>query len=169
MTPLPAALGGDRLVAWRLDRLEFAVTWDSGEGAFQFGGRWNSAGVRAVYAALDPSTAIVEVAVHKGFRVLDTVPHILTALEVLDAKDVFVVTPADIPNPNWLRPTFPSAGQQAFGDELVSLHKFVVLPSAVSTHSWNLVFNPAMAAGAYTLNLQERFALDPRLHPPSTR
>ena len=81
MTPLPPALGGPAdLVAWRLDSLRFAESWDSGEGAFQAGGRWNSRGVRAVYCALDPATAILEVAVHKGFRVLDTVPHVLTAL-----------------------------------------------------------------------------------------
>ena len=74
MTPLPAQLGGGELVAWRLDKEEFAPTWDNGEGAYRAGGRWNSIGVRAVYCAIDPATAILEVAVHKGFIVLDTVP-----------------------------------------------------------------------------------------------
>jgi hypothetical protein len=35
----------------------------------------------------------------------------------------------------------------------------------VSIYSWNLIFVNSMAAGAYALNFQERFALDPRLHP----
>ena len=52
MTPLPAALGGGEVVAWRLDDARFAATWDSGEGAYLLGGRWNSPGVRAVYCAL---------------------------------------------------------------------------------------------------------------------
>ncbi|TIQ24785.1 MAG: RES domain-containing protein, partial [Mesorhizobium sp.] len=66
MTPLPAALGGSDLVGWCLDQAAFAPTWDSGEGAYRVGGRWNSRGVRAVYCSIDPSTAILEVAVHKG-------------------------------------------------------------------------------------------------------
>ncbi len=166
MTPLPAPLGGGELVAWRLDHAAFAPTWDSGEGAYRVGGRWNGEGVRAVYCAIDPATAILEVAVHKGFKALDTVPHVLTALTITDPSGAHVVTPADVPNPNWLRPGIPSAGQQAFGDALLAAHKFVVIPSAVSTHSWNLIFVGAAAAGAYALRGQERFALDTRLHPP---
>ncbi|TIP80207.1 MAG: RES domain-containing protein, partial [Mesorhizobium sp.] len=41
MTPLPAALGGSDLVGWCLDQAAFAPTWDSGEGAYRVGGRWN--------------------------------------------------------------------------------------------------------------------------------
>ena len=169
MTPLPAALGGRDLVAWRLDQREFATTWDSGEGAFRVGGRWNSRGVRAVYCAIDPATAILEVAVHKGFRALDIVPHVLTALTVTDTASVHVVDPRDVPNPNWLRPGIPGAGQQEFGDALLARHRFVAIPSTVSTHSWNLLFIGAVAAGAYAVRMQEPFALDTRLHPPATR
>lgn len=166
MTPLPAPLGGRELVAWRLDQAIFAATWDSGEGAYRVGGRWNSKGVRAVYCSIDPATAILEVAVHKGFKALDTVPHVLTAIDV-DPASVFIVRPASVPNPNWLRPGIPSAGQQAFGDDLLSKHKFVLMPSAVSTASWNLIFVGSKAAGAYTVRSQETFALDTRLHPPT--
>ena len=48
MTPLPAALGGAELVAWRLDNERHKAGWDSGEGAYRAGGRWNGKGVRAV-------------------------------------------------------------------------------------------------------------------------
>lgn len=165
MTPLPAPLGGDALVAWRLDRATFASTWDSGEGAYRWGGRWNSRGVRAVYASIDPATAILEVAVHKGFKALDTVPHVLSAMTIAEASRVRVVEPAAVPDADWLRPGIPSAGQQAFGDTLLRRHPFVVIPSAVSGHSWNLLFVAASAAGAYALRSQEPFTLDPRLHP----
>uniref|UniRef100_UPI003101A90B RES family NAD+ phosphorylase n=1 Tax=Neorhizobium sp. EC2-8 TaxID=3129230 RepID=UPI003101A90B len=166
MTLLPIALGGTELVAWRLDQSGFAPTWDSGEGAYRVGGRWNSKGVRAVYCSLDPSTAILEVAVHKGFRALDTVPHVLTAAVITDSSSVYVVDPASIPNRNWLRPGIPSAGQQLYGDELLRQHRFVAIPSAVSTQSWNLIFVGSLAAGSYSLKFQEAFALDTRLHPP---
>jgi RES domain-containing protein len=93
LTPLPPLLGGIELVAWRLDLVRFSATWDSGEGAYRVGGRWNSRGIRAVYCSIDPSTAILEVAVHKGFHALDTVPHILTAATISEASAVHVVDP----------------------------------------------------------------------------
>jgi RES domain-containing protein len=168
MTALSAALGGgDGLVIWRLDQRVHAATWYSGEGAFRIGGRWNSKGVRAVYCALDPATAILEVAVHKGFRTLNTTPYVITAARIADIANVHIVKRDDVPNPNWLRPGVPSAGQQAFGNDLLRNHRFVAIPSAVSTHSWNLVFDPLKAAGLYSVDFQEPFALDTRLHPPA--
>ncbi|MEX6506460.1 RES family NAD+ phosphorylase [Jiella sp. M17.18] len=164
MVPLPGALGGTELVAWRLDRQAYAATWDSGEGSFRAGGRWSSVGTRAVYCALDPATAIAEVAVHTGFPHLDTVPHVLTELLVDDPGEVHVVQPPDVPNPNWLVPGHVSPGQRAFGDHLLASHRFVVLPSVVSRGSWNLVFLSG-GGGRYTVRDQQRFALDPRLHP----
>ena len=168
MTALPAALGGgDDLVVWRLEERTYAATWDSGEGPFLYGGRWNSKGVHVVYCALDPAVAILEVAVHTGFRTLDTVPYVLTAARIADIAEVQVVTSEGAPNPNWLRPGTPSAGQQAFGDDCLRRHRFVAIPSAVSTHSWNLIFDPMKAAGFYSMKFQEPFALDTRLHPPA--
>jgi len=160
-------LGSTELVGWRLDQARFGATWDSGEGAYLRGGRWNSRGLRVVYCSVDPATAILEVAVHTGFKALDTVPHVLTALTVIDADRVHVVDPAEVPNPNWLRPGIPSAGQQVFGDTLLARHAFLVIPSVISTHSWNLIFIGATASNGYALRSQERFALDTRLHPPA--
>lgn len=167
MTPLPGSLGTGEIVAWRLDHERFATSWDSGEGAFKLGGRWNSKGVRAVYASIDPSTAILEVAVHKGFKTLDTVSHVLTSFEITSPSTIHVVDASDIPNANWLRPGIPSAGQQRFGDALLADHTFFVIPSAVSWHSWNIVFDPDRAAGHYQRTMREDFALDTRLHPPA--
>mgnify|MGYP003634015787 FL=1 len=168
MTPLPAALGGSDIVGWRLDDQKFAKAWDSGEGAFRQGGRWNSKNIRAVYGAVDPATAILEVTVHKTFRVLDTVPHVLSSFKILKPSSIHMVEPGDIPNPNWLRPGIPSAGQQQFGDQLLADNLFILIPSAVSTHSWNIIFDTVRASGAYAVETQERFALDGRLHPPVT-
>jgi RES domain-containing protein len=162
---LPPPLGDGELVFWRLDRRHHAATWDGGEGAARAGGRWNPKGQPAVYAALDPATAILEVAVHRGFVVLDTDPHVLTRATITDPSAVRVLSPDDVPNPNWLTPARPSAGQQAFGAALLAAHPFVLLPSVVSRHSWNLIFDPARAAGPYGDVQQEPFALDPRLHP----
>lgn len=167
MTPLPAALGGDELVAWRLDNRRHAATWDSGEGAYIFGGRWNPKGTPAVYCSIDPATTILEQAVHKDWSVLDVVPHVLTTLTVTEPAAVHVVRPEDVPDADWLAPGLPDTAQQAFGAILLSLHKFILIPSVVSSHSWNLILSVPKAAGAYTLESQTPFVLDKRLSPPS--
>jgi RES domain-containing protein len=167
MTPLPPPLGSGEFVLWRLDQAKFASTWDSGEGSYLVGGRWSSRGTRAVYAAMDPATAILEVAVHKTFETLDIVAHILTRARIVDVSKIHVVDAAKIPNPNWLKPGAVSGGQQAFGDAMLKKHPFVLIPSVVSSHSWNVIFDPAVARGFYDSVIQEPFALDTRLHPPS--
>jgi RES domain-containing protein len=162
---MAAANGSGELFLWRLDRKEHAATWFSGIGAELGGGRWNSRGVKAVYSSADPSTAILEVAVHKGFRALDTVAHVLTGARILDASRVYRVNAKDVVNPNWLVPGTPSISQQQFGNELLAQHPFILIPSAVSRHSWNILMNPDMAEGLYEVVTQERFALDTRLNP----
>lgn len=167
MNPLPGALGPGDVLGWRLDEWRFKNSWDSGEGSFLYGGRWNGPGIRAVYCSVDPSTSILEVAVHKTFRVLDIVPHVLTCLRIHDPSQIHIVHPTAVPNSNWLQPGIPGAGQQQFGDSLLAANAFVMIPSAVSTHSWNLLFDANRVRGSYSLELQEKFALDTRLHPPA--
>jgi len=164
VTPLPPPLGSGELRFWRLDQKRHADSWNTGEGASLVGGRWNSKGVRAVYTSLDPATAIIEVAVHKGFRVLDTSPHVLTSARVIDPAEIHVLESKAIPNPNWLVPGAHGLGQKAFGDRLLQEHLFVLLPSTVSRHSWNLIFDASRAADHFEDVRQEAFALDPRLN-----
>ena len=122
----------------------------------------------AVYCSLDPGTAILEVAVHKGFDTLNGVPHVLSAAALtIPWKQVRVVQPEDVPNRLWLYPCAFSAAQQAFGGSLLRAHSFVAIPSAVSRRSWNLIFDASRAGGKYTLRGQENLDLDPRLDPPA--
>ncbi|SDT54197.1 RES family NAD+ phosphorylase [Pseudomonas prosekii] len=149
--------------AWRLDREVFKESWDSGLCAQASGGRWNPPGRRVIYASADPSTAILEVAVHVGFDTLDRVPHVLTCFQVLDPSTIKVIQPDDVPNPNWLIPSLPSLNQQRFADNFLTEHPFVLIPSAVTRHSWNLLVSCDLAAEQFKLVSQERFALDTRL------
>ena len=167
MTPLPAALGGTGLVAWRLETTRHVSTWDTAQGAFLVGGRWSSVGHRVIYASLDASTAIIEVGVHKGLDTLDTVPHTLLEIAINKPAQVHVVDPAAIPNLHWLQPGVVSAEQQAFGDMLLAAHPLVVLPSVVSSHSWNLLIDVTSAVKLFKLLSSEHFALDPRSNPRS--
>ena len=168
MTPLPAMLGGaSSVVAWRLDHARHGKSWDSGEGSYLVGGRWNPPGIRAVYCSLDPATTILEVAAHIGIRALTFEKRILTSLEIVDPALVHVLDVATVPNPLWLLPGYPSAGQQAFGADLLNRQLFILLPSVVSPKSWNLMFDATRAYGAYSLRSQDDFALDPRFDPPA--
>lgn len=167
MAPLPGPLApGSSVVAWRLDAAVHAPTWDSGIGAERAGGRWNPKGVKVVYCSFDPSTTVLESAVHRGFDVLDTQPFMLTSMVIHAPADVKIVLPGDVPNPAWLHGGIPSAGQQAWGATVLDAHPFVAFPSVVSRFSWNVVFRPDRAAGKYAALGQDRLGLDTRLNPP---
>ena len=175
LTPglLAPAAAATPLRAWRIDAQRFAAQWDSGRGAELYGGRWNPKGQPAVYCSLDPATCLVEAAVHRGFDVLDSQAHVLSCLAIhfvagagaAAVSGVRVIAPDDLPNPAWLHAGPPSTGQQRFGADLLALHGIVVLPSAVSKNSWNLVLLPAVAAGRYRLRHQQRLVVDTRLNP----
>ena len=170
MTPLPGALEPNApLVAWRIDHSKFASSWHSGIGAERFGGRWNPKGFKAVYCSIDPSTCLVETAVHRGFAVLDSEPHVLTSLSISALEDVRVIRSDEVPNPAWLHGGTPSDGQQSWGAKLLAEHAFLVLPSAASKMSWNLVFEPSKAQGRFQIRSQDRLTLDTRLNPRAAR
>ena len=54
----------EHLRLWRLVKTRHAGTAFDGEGAYRFGGRWNSPGQRVVYASESLSLALLEIFVH---------------------------------------------------------------------------------------------------------
>ncbi len=52
------------LIAYRICKTKYAATWFDGEGAYRFGGRWNSRGTRLLYTAGSLSLAALEMLVH---------------------------------------------------------------------------------------------------------
>ena len=55
---------GESVRCWRLVKARHARDAWNGEGAFRFGGRWNSRGVRVVYVSRNLSLALLEMLVH---------------------------------------------------------------------------------------------------------
>lgn len=165
MTIFPPQLAAP-LRGWRMDQEIHAGGWNTGMGAYLFGGRWNPKGMKVVYGSLNAATALLEVAVHKGFAALGIVPHVSTVLEVNEPDQIHVVHPGDVPEATWLLPGVPSPRQQAFGASLLREHYFVAIPSTVSRQSWNLLFEPERANGRYSLIVQESLAIDGRLNRP---
>ena len=140
----------------------------SGEGAFLYGGRWNSPGVRVVYTSATQSLAALEMLVH-----LDD-PGDLAALR-------FAVIPVEVPEVcigevsrlprNWR--TYPAPTTTArIGDAWIASAETPALrvPSAVVRDEWNYLLNPAHPAfSKLKIGKARRFAFDSRLSPRSQK
>lgn len=162
MTPLPKPDASGTFIAWRLERAGYEDKWDEGVGPFLNGGRWTPERKHAVYASVDPATAILEVAANAGLYNLDTAKRTLIRFSISLAH-CKVIWPVDVPNPNWLVPGNPTTGQQAFGQRAMADRGAVLIPSVVSSQSWNVYFDPAQMTGWYEREAKVPFALDPRL------
>jgi RES domain-containing protein len=57
-----------------------------------------------------------------------------------------------------------SAGMQKFGADLRDQHPFVLIPSVVSPHSWNLIIDVASAKAHIGCVRDEAFGQDRRLN-----
>ena len=143
------------MLAWRLCRAPFADL--AGEGARQYGGRWNSPGRPLVYAASTAALAVLEVRVHLDLS-FDLLPDDFTLVTIdLDELAVEVVA---------VMPSLP----RSIGDDWLREVRTPVLqvPSAIVPESPNFLFNPAYspASGARIVDTRP-FAFDPRLWTPA--
>jgi RES domain-containing protein len=115
-----------------------------GEGAFRFGGRWSSAGVRLAYASEHQSLAMLEYFVHMDAD--DPPPDlVLATAEVPDDVLPEHIEVKDLLS-NWREnPAPPSLTR--FGDEFVSSAQHVALtvPSALAPRENNWLLNPTHA------------------------
>ncbi len=130
-----------RIVAYRIVKKEYAASMWSGEGAREFGGRWNSKGVAVVYACENRSLAAMEQLVHV------VPPRVLRGFVIssvqFDEDQVERVKMKALPA-GWDRKV-PPASLRRFGDEWVARGESVALavPSAVVRGEWNYLLNPA--------------------------
>jgi RES domain-containing protein len=126
---------------YRILRRRYAKTPFSGEGAYRYGGRWSSPGVRLAYASERLSLAMIEYFVH---------------LDRDDPPSDLVVAAADVPGdvsrvrvvpgklPATLRQTPAPAELAAIGDRFVRQKRAVILlvPSALAPDEFNWLLNP---------------------------
>lgn len=131
------------LKGWRLAGPEFASTSAdmlSGEGAFLFGGRWNSKGVRLVYLGSSLAQAAMELLVHLGSpKILST---FYTMAVVFDEAHLSHIDLADLPD-TWAEPSMASA-IQTVGDIWIENESSLLLqvPSAAVNGEYNYLLNP---------------------------
>jgi RES domain-containing protein len=126
--------------AWRIVRRSRARTAFSGEGAWRYGGRWSSPGVRVVYVSEHQSTAALEIFVHTAPFVADE-KYKAFRLEWPNRLTEYF-PPNELPR-NW-RISPPAASTMAIGDRWVRERRSAVLalPSAISPADTNFLLNP---------------------------
>ena len=126
--------------AWRIVVESEAATAFSGEGAWRYGGRWNSRNVRVIYASEHQSTAALEVFVHnKPFS-----PNEKYRAFRLEWSDSLVERfPAEKLPTNW-RVHPPPIETKEIGDSWVKERRSAVLalPSVISPADTNFLLNP---------------------------
>jgi RES domain-containing protein len=126
------------ITAFRICKTKYAVSAFDGEGAFRFGGRWNSRGVRQIYTAESLSLAVLEMLVH----LQDT--EIVFGYSFLEARfdEKLVKKVGELPE-NW-RKSPPPAALQKIGDDWIKENSSAVLrvPSAIIPIESNYLINP---------------------------
>jgi len=129
--------------AWRIVVKSEAATAFSGEGAWRYGGRWNSRNVRVIYASEHQSTAALEVFVHnKPFS-----PNQKYKAFHLEWPDSLTeLFPTKKLPPKW-RVYPPPAETREIGDQWVREQRSAVLalPSVISPADTNFLLNPEHA------------------------
>ena len=149
--------------AYRLIKKKYADDPLSPQGAKLYGGRWNSKGNGAVYAADSVALAVLEVLVH--LRDNDAMQHFILCEFTLDEALLMKLDPGKLPK-DW-RADPPPFSTMAIGDEWLSTGASLALavPSTIVPVQSNLIINPAhekFDALADSMTI-EPFPFDPRL------
>jgi len=128
------------VTAWRITKRKHARNAFSGEGAREFGGRWNNPGTAVVYTAQSQSLAALEMLVHLDSADL-LEKYVLIAAD-FDQSLIKVLDPSDLPG-NW-RADPPPAQVRSIDDEWVLGGSSAVLqvPSVMVPGESNFLLNP---------------------------
>lgn len=126
--------------AWRIVKAKHAATAFDGEGAWLFGGRWNSPGTRMIYTSATLSLAALESLVHLSPPVLFK----YAAIPVEFDEALIETLPVSALPADWtVEP--PSPSTKIIGDRWVKEARSAVLevPSVIINAEPNYLLNPA--------------------------
>jgi len=147
--------------AWRIVRKARAADAFSGEGARQYGGRWNSPGIPIIYASAHQSLAALEILVHLQPR--GSLEFVAFRIELPGE----LITRVSIPSlPTGWRGEPPGLATMQIGDEWARAGRSAVLavPSAIIPEEVNHLLNPAHPDyRQIVIHPPEAFTFDPRL------
>ena len=148
---------------WRIiPKLHLSQAFD-GEGARQFGGRWNRLGTRVIYASATLSLAALEFFVNLD---RDTEPDQLVAISADTPDDMRIeyIEVSDLPK-TWRSYPVPEELQDLGTAWVASASTaMLVVPSAVIPEERNYLLSPAHPDfKRFRLNKPEAFHFNPRM------
>lgn len=128
------------MIVYRIAKSKERAKDLSGRGAFNEGGRWNNAGVFALYTSESRSLAMLEVLVHVEESELPPNMYIMTIC-LDDNIPIYEVKDKDLPN-TWREPE--NIVLKNMGDRLLKEKKHIAIKvrSAVMPDEYNVVLNP---------------------------
>lgn len=148
-------------VAWRVVRTRYAESAFSGEGAFRYGGRWNSRGRPMVYTSGSRALAALEILVHLNPPLHFEYRAMQVAMEETHLEKIAV---SRLPSDWRSQPSEPET--RAIGDRWLRESRSVVLevPSVIVPEESNFLLNPLHPDfRSLKFSKSQPFSLDPRL------
>jgi len=148
--------------SWRIVKSRHASTAFDGEGAWLYGGRWNSPGTRMVYTSSSVSLAVLEVLVHlRETALLSSYSLIATRF---DDAHIESLDRSRLPDVWRSYPALPEL--QRTGEEWVRNQRSAVyeVPSVIVERESNYLLNPAhLDFSSVVIGEPEPFTFDERL------
>ncbi len=126
---------------YRILRKRYGKNQFDGEGAYRYGGRWSSPGIRLVYASEHLSLAMIEYFVHLDRD--DPPPDlVVAAANVPDDVSRGTVSPGSLPDTWRQTPARPELA--AIGDRFARRRRdaILIVPSALAPDEANWLVNP---------------------------
>jgi RES domain-containing protein len=152
------------MLTYRICKTKYAATWFDGEGAFRFGGRWNSRGMRILYTAGSLSLAALEMLVHLNNEEI-LLSYSYATAEFDESLILSVEDFRSLPE-NWGNSPAPLELQQ-IGDEWARELASVVLkvPTSVLPVEFNYLINVEHSEfSRISLGFPQAFTFDERLN-----
>lgn len=150
-------------------RKKYARTPFDGEGAYRYGGRWSSPGIRLGYTSEHQSLALLEYFVHLD---KDDPPSdlVLAIADVPDDLSRERINAADLPK-TWRAPA-AQPGLARIGDEFAHRGErcLLLVPSVLAPSEYNWLINPAHPEfRRIVVREPEPVAYDPRMFGTAAR
>ena len=157
------------ITAYRIFNSVHSAAWNDGEGAFRFGGRWNSKGTRLLYTSASLALSTLEILVHlDDDELLSDYSYASLSFEDRLVKPLEEV--AELPA-EWGQYPIPDITRQ-IGDVWVRSNVSAILrvPSVVIPKEFNYLINlDHAAARRIKYGAVESFVLDRRFIEKKSR
>ncbi len=147
--------------AYRIVKERYRLTAFDGEGAYLYGGRWNSPGNRAVYLSETRALATLEILVNLPSHKLQN--YILFECEISDNK-ILTLDKKSISG-NWRKSPASSLTKDE-GDRFLQKARYpgMRVPSVIIPEEYNIILNPVHSDFSQVKILNPvAFSIDPRL------